>query len=296
MQDFIHIPILSDMILDHFSKTNQMYFLDCTAGEGGHTNQILNKFPNSKIFLIDRDKDMLERAILRNRDYRERIRPYNANFSDPPMEILEETGGVDGILLDFGISMYHIKKSEKGFSYRGEEPLDMRLDSTHSKTASFILNTYKKDELLRIFLEYGEEKWSKKIVEVLVEHRRKNPFRTNKQLTELIEKIIPKKFWPPQQHPAFRIYQALRIEVNQELEHIQTALPTLVSFLAPKGIICCISFHSLEDRVVKLKFRDLKEKNILEILTKKPILPDTEEVKANPASRSAKLRIGRKLG
>lgn len=246
--------------------------------------------------MIDRDPEMLARATLRNREFPERIRCYNSNFSDLPSEIFQETGGFDAILLDFGISMYHIKKSERGFSFKGEEPLDMRLDESAGKSASQIINTYKKDELLRIFLEYGEEKWSKKIVEVLLEHRKKNPIRTNKQLTELIEKIIPRKFWPPHQHPAFRIYQALRIEVNRELEHIEAALPKLISYLVPNGIICCISFHSLEDRVVKTGFKDLKQKNLLEILTKKPILPDIKEIKENPASRSAKLRIGKKIG
>ena len=294
--DFIHIPILSASILDFFSTTKKKFFLDCTAGEGGHTFQILEKFPDSRVYMIDRDPEMVERALMRNREQQERIVSYNTNFSDPPREILLETGGLDGILLDFGISMYHIKKSERGFSFRGEEPLDMRLDGSSKKTASIILNTYKKEELLRIFLEYGEEKWSKKIVEVLLDHRRKNPIQTNKQLTELIERIIPKKFWPPHQHPASRIYQALRIEVNRELDHIAESLPVLASYLAPGGIICCISFHSLEDRVVKLGFKELREKNILEILTKKPILPDTEEVKENPASRSAKLRVGKKMG
>ena len=294
--DPIHIPILKDEIITFFKDTSQTYFLDGTAGEGGHSRAILETFQNSKLVTLDRDPVMLERALSRNNSFGDRVIGLNVNFSEftKTSVPLEFQNGFDCILLDFGISMYHLKKSGRGFSFMGEEFLDMRLSPDSDKTAQDILNYYKEERLLKLFLEYGEENWSKKIVEGIVTKRRKHPFTTTKELASLIEAIIPRKFWPPKAHPAFRIFQALRIEVNDELTHIEKGLVNLVPLLKVNGIICCISFHSLEDRIVKTVFKQLGINKELEILTKKPILPSEIEILNNPAARSAKLRVARK--
>jgi 16S rRNA (cytosine1402-N4)-methyltransferase len=294
--DPIHIPILKDEIINFFRDTPQTYFLDGTAGEGGHSKAILETFHSSKLVTLDRDPIMLERALLRNKSFGDRVIGLNVNFSEFSLTSvpLEFQTGFDCILLDFGISMYHLKKSGRGFSFMGEEFLDMRLSPDSDKTAQNILNFYKEEKLLKLFLEYGEENWSKKIVEGIVTKRRKHPFKTTKELASLIEAIIPRKFWPPKAHPAFRIFQALRIEVNDELNHIEKGLVNLVPLLKENGIICCISFHSLEDRIVKTVFKQLGINKELEILTKKPILPSEIEILNNPAARSAKLRVARK--
>lgn len=294
--DPIHIPILKDEIITFFKDTSQTYFLDGTAGEGGHSKAILETFQNSKLVTLDRDPVMLERALSRNNSFGDRVIGLNVNFSEftKTSVPLEFQTGFDCILLDFGISMYHLKKSGRGFSFMGEEFLDMRLSPDSDKTAQDILNYYKEERLLKLFLEYGEENWSKKIVEGIVTKRRKHPFTTTKELASLIEAIIPRKFWPPKAHPAFRIFQALRIEVNDELTHIEKGLVNLVPLLKENGIICCISFHSLEDRIVKTVFKQLGINKELEILTKKPILPSEIEILNNPAARSAKLRVARK--
>lgn len=295
--DPIHIPILKDEIINFFRDTPQTYFLDGTAGEGGHSKAILETFHSSKLVTLDRDPIMLERALLRNKSFGDRVIGLNVNFSEFSLTSvpLEFQTGFDCILLDFGISMYHLKKSGRGFSFMGEEFLDMRLTPDSDKTAQNILNFYKEEKLLKLFLEYGEENWSKKIVEGIVTKRRKHPFTTTKELASLIEAIIPRKFWPPKAHPAFRIFQALRIEVNDELIHIEKGLVNLVPLLKENGIICCISFHSLEDRIVKTVFKQLGINKELEILTKKPILPSEIEILNNPAARSAKLRVARKI-
>ena len=294
--DPIHIPILKDEIITFFKDTSQTYFLDGTAGEGGHSRAILETFQNSKLVTLDRDPVMLERALSRNNSFGDRVIGLNVNFSEftKTSVPLEFQNGFDCILLDFGISMYHLKKSGRGFSFMGEEFLDMRLTPDSDKTAQDILNYYKEERLLKLFLEYGEENWSKKIVEGIVTKRRKHPFTTTKELASLIEAIIPRKFWPPKAHPAFRIFQALRIEVNDELTHIEKGLVNLGPLLKENGIICCISFHSLEDRIVKTVFKQLGINKELEILTKKPILPSEIEILNNPAARSAKLRVARK--
>ncbi len=295
--NFYHIPILKNEIIDFFRTTSQSFFLDGTAGEGGHSEAILESFPNSKLVLLDRDPVMLERALRRNQTSSSRRWGLLANFSEVDQEILpvEFQLGLDGILLDFGISMFHLKKSGRGFSFMGEEDLDMRLQPDMTKTAGNILNTYREERLHQIFQEYGEENWSKKIVEAVLMRRKKNPFKTTRELAKLIESVIPRKFWPPKVHPSFRIFQALRIEVNDELSHIEKGLKRLIPLLKENGIICCISFHSLEDRIVKTVFKQFSIQKELDLVNKKPILPSEIEIEKNPAARSAKLRVGRKI-
>ena len=293
----VHKPVMLQEILDFFrqTKAENPVFLDMTAGEGGHSLAILETFPGSKLWMIDRDEVMLGRATARVEKYSERVTPRNINFS----ELKDNIGDIrfGGIVADLGISMFHYTGRGRGFSFKMDEPLDMRLDNSSSLTAADIVNRYGVKEMEKIFYEYGEERWTKKIVEKIVETRKRKPFNTSSQLADFIAGVIPRKFWPPGRHPAFRIFQALRIMVNDELGHIERGIIPAAQFLESGGVMCVISFHSLEDRIVKNKMRDLarERKGEFELLTKKPLLPGAEEISDNPASRSAKLRVIRKI-
>lgn len=282
---------------ENFQKDDPVLFLDGTAGEGGHSLLFLKEFPNSKVILCDRDPVMLSRALSRLAEFKERVTAIETNFSEIDLALLN-VHGIDGapqaILLDLGISTFHLFHSKRGFSFREAEPLDMRLSPEEGLSAEDVINTYSKDRLMNIFYTYGEERWSKKIAEVIVERRKQNSIATASELADLISKIIPRKFWPPGRHPATRIFQALRIEVNQELAHIEKGLGSLLNLLRLGGVMQVISFHSLEDRIVKNSLRDYAKQNGFQLLTKKPILPSEEEAEENPASRSAKLRAFRK--
>ncbi|XDD51907.1 16S rRNA (cytosine(1402)-N(4))-methyltransferase RsmH [Leptospira sp. WS92.C1] len=297
----VHYSVQGNEILqifrENFSKEDAVLFLDGTAGEGGHSLLFLQEFPNSKVILCDRDPVMLSRALARLDEFKNRVVPIEINFSEIDSDLLSSYGVTDapqGILLDLGISTFHLLHSGRGFSFRESEPLDMRLSPDSGLSAKDVLNTYSKDKLMQIFYKYGEERWSKKIAEVIVDRRKLNSIFYTSELADLVSKIIPRKFWPPGRHPATRIFQALRIEVNQELAHIETGLISLLNLLRLDGVIQVISFHSLEDRIVKNAFRDYAKEKGFTLLTKKPILPSEEETKINPASRSAKLRVLRK--
>jgi 16S rRNA (cytosine1402-N4)-methyltransferase len=290
-----HVPVFPNEILDFFSKIQKPnpIFLDGTAGEGGHSLLILEKFTDARLVLVDRDFRMLERAIKRLERFSDRVIPICSNFSEINQTILQENKitKLDGILLDLGISTFHIQNSGRGFSFQRDEPLDMRLSENATTDAKEILNHSSKKKLEEIFLQYGEENWSRKIANKVVEIRKKSPFETTEDLKKAVEMSIPRKFWPPRVHPSFRIFQALRIAVNEELSHIEKGIPLLAKNLAPEGIFCVISFHSLEDRIVKNTFKELGRENEFGILTKKPIVPTDGEIGSNPASRSAKLRV-----
>ncbi|HRG47368.1 MAG TPA: 16S rRNA (cytosine(1402)-N(4))-methyltransferase RsmH [Leptospiraceae bacterium] len=299
MEEFkpTHIPVLPKEILEYFGQIENQenpIFLDGTAGEGGHSELILKEFQSAKLVLNDRDSIMLARATERLSAFQGRFYPLEGNFSEVDATDLEERTGkgkVDGILLDLGISTFHLTSSERGFSFKNEEYLDMRLDETGKLTAYDVLNKYKAEKLSQIFREYGEENWTKKIVEKILLVRKKNPIRTTLDLAKLVESVIPRKFWPDKTHPSFRVFQAVRIEVNNELGHIKDGIENLTNLLEKGGILCVISFHSLEDRIVKQVFREKSKDEMFSILTKKPITPSEEEMKINPSSRSAKLRV-----
>ncbi|TGJ98871.1 16S rRNA (cytosine(1402)-N(4))-methyltransferase RsmH [Leptospira langatensis] len=294
----VHYSVLYREIVSFFQsvfeKDKEILFLDGTAGEGGHSLLLLQAFPQSKLILLDRDSVMLSRAQARLSEFKERIIPIEANFSEVDPEFLQEngiSGPPDGILLDLGISTFHLLHAGRGFSFRENEPLDMRLSSAGGISAEDVVNTYPEKALSKIFYEYGEERWTKKIVEAILERRRHSHIGYSGDLAQLVSRVIPRKFWPPGKHPATRVFQALRIEVNQELLHIEVGVPKLLEVLAPGGLMQVISFHSLEDRIVKNLFRDFARTREAKLLTKKPVIPGDEETKENPASRSAKLRV-----
>ncbi|PJZ69391.1 16S rRNA (cytosine(1402)-N(4))-methyltransferase [Leptospira perolatii] len=294
----VHYSVLYREILSFFqevfSKDQELLFLDGTAGEGGHSLHLLEQFPNSKVVLLDRDLVMLNRAMTRLNSFRDRIIPIEANFSEVGPEFLTKHGVTnrpDGIVLDLGISTFHLLHAGRGFSFRENEPLDMRLSREGGISAEDVVNTYPDRALSKIFYEYGEERWTKKIVEAILEKRRHGRISYTGDLAQLVSRVIPRKFWPPGRHPATRVFQALRIEVNQELIHLEVGLDHLMELLAVGGRLQVISFHSLEDRIVKNKFRDYAKEHQAKVVTKKPILPSEEEMKENQASRSAKLRV-----
>lgn len=311
-----HVPVLLDEVIAALNLREGGIYLDGTVGYGGHAEAILAAGKNLKYIGLDRDQIALDHTKKRLAKYGKSIALYNASYLNAN-EVLKEEGieAVDGILLDLGASSPQFDDASRGFSFKEDGPLDMRFDisgttSEEGKTAADIVNTYQKDELRRIMKDYGEERYAGKIAHAIVERRKLKPFSMTSELKELVEQAIPRKYWPKQIHPATKTFQALRIETNQELEQLKQALPKLVSMLRPGGRIAIISFHSLEDRIVKQAFRYATKNCIcpkefpvcrcdknqtLKLITKKPITAAKTEIKQNVRSRSAKLRIAEHL-
>ena len=286
----MHIPVLVDTAVELLLENKGRLYVDCTIGLGGHARRILEKNPQAYLIGIDRDPYALEKAEENLRDFEGRFSLYHANFSQLD-EVLRQEGvkEVDGFLFDLGVSMLQLK-SDRGFSFQRSAPLDMRMDPRESLTAYKVINTYSERELERIFREYGEEKKAKQLAKAIVLARSKKPIETTEELVNIILSVIP---YRGRIHPATKVFQAIRIEVNKELESIDIALEKTLYFLKKGGRIVVIAFHSLEDRIVKNFFK--RHKDRLKLLTKKPITPSMEEIRQNPASRSAKLRAGEML-
>ncbi len=284
----MHIPVLLEESTDLLLSNGGKLYVDCTIGLGGHTRRILEKNPQAFVIGIDRDPYALEMAQENLKDFEGRYSLYHANFSDLD-EVLRMEGlsQVDGFLFDLGVSMLQLK-SPRGFSFQRDEPLDMRMNPEDRLTAYQVVNSYSERDLERIFKEYGEEPYAKRIARAIVLARAKKPIETTLELVEIITSVLPYK--GGRIHPATRVFQAIRIEVNEELKSLEVALRKTLDFLKSGSRVVVISFHSLEDRIVKSFI-----KTHLKPLTKKPITPTMEEVKKNPASRSAKLRAGEKL-
>ncbi len=289
----MHTPVLLEESTDLLLGSGGRLFVDCTLGLGGHTRKILEKNPQAFVIGIDRDEEAIELAKENLREFEGRFSIYKADFADLD-EVLRAEGidKVDGFLFDLGVSMFQLK-SERGFSFQIEAPLDMRMDKDQKLTAYKVVNEYPERELARIIWEYGEEKLSRKIARAIVRYRKKKPIETTKELAEIVLSVYPERLKHGRIHPATRTFQAIRIEVNRELESLRMALEKTPDLLNPKGRLVVISFHSLEDRIVKNFFRE--HSDIFRVLTKKPITPSEEEIKMNPASRSAKLRAGERI-
>jgi 16S rRNA (cytosine1402-N4)-methyltransferase len=270
-------------------------FVDATVGGGGHSYLILKQNPNLKLVGLDKDDYALKVAKERLKEFEDRIILVKSSFKDLDKVLqslqIKET---NGILFDFGVSTFQLKL-ERGFSFQREELLDMRMDTTQKLTAYDVVNYYREQDLYNIIKTYGEEKFASKIAKSIVEYRKKKKIETTKELADIVYRCYPPNLRHGKIHPATRTFQAIRIEVNNELKDIEEGLEKAINLLAKNGIIMAISFHSLEDRIVKNTFKKYKELKFLEILTKKPITPSDEEIKENPASRSAKLRVGRRI-
>ncbi len=289
----MHIPVLLEESTELLLGNGGKLYLDCTLGLGGHTRRILEKNPEAFVIGIDRDEEAIELAKKNLKEFEGRFSIYKADFAYLD-EVLRAEGidKVDGILFDLGVSMLQLK-SERGFSFQIDAPLDMRMDKEQKLTAYRVVNEYPEKELARIIWEYGEERLSRKIARAIVQYRKKKPIETTKELADIVLSVYPERLKHGRIHPATKTFQAIRIEVNKELESLRTALEKTPDLLNPGGRLVVISFHSLEDRIVKNFFRE--HSHLFRILTKKPITPSEEEIRMNPASRSAKLRAGERI-
>ncbi len=288
-------------------------YLDGTLGGGGHSELILQKLgPDGLLFGIDRDTEALSAASSRLSVFGSRFRALKGSFAD--MESLLSSAGVDaidGVLLDLGVSSHQLDTPQRGFSFRFDGPLDMRMDLTSGESAADLVNEMSAQELERVIKEYGEERWARKIAQRIVEARKQAPIATTLQLASIVERTIPRKFQEDRIHPATRTFQALRIVVNEELEQLRRGIVAAIKLLKPGGRLVVISFHSLEDRIVKHEMREAAtgcrcpkqlprcvcgHLPVVRLLTGRPVLASAEEIRKNPRARSAKTRAVEKLG
>ncbi len=306
--EFKHTSILFSECMENLNIKENGVYVDGTLGGGGHSYGILSKNPTVKLIGIDQDRDAHKASAKRLQEFGDRFSPVFDNFKNIKSILGDEK--IDGALLDLGVSSYQLDNAERGFSYMHDAPLDMRMNQNSSLSAFDVVNTYEREELTRIFYEYGEENWSKRIAEFIEEARKRKPIETTYELVEIIKNAIPKGARLSGGHPAKRVFQAIRIEVNGELSLLKQALLDFVGCLKPNGRLLVITFHSLEDRITKQVFSELSKgcicpkefpvcmcnhKPEIKVITKKPILPSKTELENNSRSKSAKLRIAEKI-
>ena len=304
---FEHISVLSQEVVD-FAPESTQTILDCTLGGGGHSKRLLEKFPDAKLYGIDRDRLALKAAAKRLKTYEEQTRLSQASFSELPTFFTKHGGPLfDYILADIGLSSEQLVRPERGFSFLQEGPLDMRMDPDRQQiTAAYLVNNSSEHELLKILRNYGEGRFARKIVGTILAVRETKPFETTRELAEVVGKVIPKRLQKQSFNPATLTFQALRIAVNNELQELSVLLEQVPARLKPNGRLSIITFHSLEDRIVKHQFRkwenpcvcptDLPycicgEKPLGRVLTRRPVKTSKNEVADNPRSRSAHLRV-----
>ncbi|MBD2042756.1 16S rRNA (cytosine(1402)-N(4))-methyltransferase RsmH [Microcoleus sp. FACHB-672] len=281
---FVHVPVLSRELLEGVVIVADGHYLDATVGAGGHSSLLLALSPGVRVTAIDRDEQALATAKAHLAQYSERVNFWRGNYAEfKPNNTL-----FDGIIADLGVSSGQLDTPARGFSFRHKAELDMRMDCRQSLTAAEIINHWDETELANIFYTYGEERLSRRLARQIVGRR---PFHTTTELADAISGSVPPKYRHGRIHPATRVFQALRIVVNQELTSLETFINLAPNWLKPGGRLGVISFHSLEDRIVKHRLRDSP---LLKVLTKKPILPQADELGINPRSRSAKLRLAEK--
>ena len=284
-QNFSHIPVLGREVIEGLAVRPGGHYLDVTVGGGGHSRLILEAAADVRVTAVDQDEDALAASRKELAEFGDRIQFIHSNFADCEFTL----NTFDGILADLGVSSYHLDQPERGFSFRQAANLDMRMDRGRSLTAADVINNWNEADLADIFFKYGEERLSRRIARRIVERR---PLQTTVELAEAIASSVPPKYRYGRIHPATRVFQALRIVVNDELKSLEIFLDKAPNALVPGGRIAIISFHSLEDRPVK---HGLRNSPLLKVLTKKPIIAQEEEISHNPRSRSAKLRIAQKL-
>ena len=306
--DFKHYSVLLPETIEQLHIKEDGIYVDGTLGGGGHSYEIAKRLTTGRLIGIDQDYDALEAAGERLRPFADRVTLVHSNY-EAMVERVHELGidKVDGILLDLGVSSFQLDTPERGFSYMVEDaPLDMRMDQDNPMTAADIVNDYSEEDLYRIIRDYGEDRFAKNIAKNIVKERQKERITRAGQLNQIIERSIPKKLQVTGGHPAKRTYQAIRIELNRELDVLEQNLDAFIDLLAEDGRICIITFHSLEDRIVKNTFKKNQDpctcpkdfpvcvcgkKSKGKVITRKPILPGETEMEENPRSKSAKLRI-----
>lgn len=310
--EFHHVSVLLNECIENLKIKPDGVYVDCTMGGAGHSKEIVKKLSDKGLFIgFDQDKNAINTAKERLSEYESRVKFVHSNFENIKEE-LEKIGvyKIDGVLADLGVSSHQLDEAERGFSYMQDAPLDMRMDVRCEFSAYDVVNTYTEDELTKIIKDYGEDNWAKRIAKFIVEERVNKPIETTGELVDIIKKAIPKKARIDGPHPAKRTFQAIRIEVNNELGVITKMINDASSIMNEGGRICIITFHSLEDRIVKNAFKYLasdcicpqhlpicqcNKESEVKIITRKPILPSNEEIEVNPRSRSAKLRVAEKI-
>lgn len=310
--EFKHIPVLFHEIMDIMEPQPGEIFVDCTLGGGGHSRGFLERMGNDgRLIGIDQDTNALKAAGDNLAEFGDRVTYVHSNYNNLD-EILNTYApdGVDGILFDIGVSSHQLDEKDRGFSYMQDAPLDMRMNQAQKFSAWDVVNTYSEDALHRIIKEYGEERWAKRIAKFIVDFRKEKPVDTTGELVDIIKRAIPKGAREEGSHPAKRTFQAIRIEVNDELGVLTRTISVAAKHLKPGGRLGIISFHSLEDRIVKEQFRYLAsdcicppelpfcqcdKKSEVEILTRKPVTATAEELEENSRSKSAKFRAVKKL-
>ena len=306
--EFSHRSVLLNETIELLSVDPDGIYLDGTLGGGGHSSEILKKLTGKgRLIGIDQDDEAIRAASERLEPFGERVTIVRNNYVNY-REVLDSLGidKVDGILLDLGVSSHQFDDPERGFSYREDAPLDMRMDRRNEKTAADIVNYYSESELYRMIRDYGEDPFAKNIAKHIVQHREQEPITTTFQLVEVIKEAIPAKIRAKGGHPAKQTFQAIRIELNSELDVLKESLRTMIDALGDNGRIAIITFHSLEDRIVKNAFRDAEnpctcppqfpvcvcgKKSLGKVITRKPVIASPEEAEENPRSKSAKLRV-----
>ncbi|MBI9105111.1 MAG: 16S rRNA (cytosine(1402)-N(4))-methyltransferase RsmH [Spirochaetales bacterium] len=309
--DIVHYSVLKEEVYSYLEPgEDDSLLIDCTLGEGGHTEMFLSRCPHLNTIGLDADEKIMDVAKQRLAVYEGRARFYNQWFNGFFRQYPLGDERPDLILFDLGISIFHYEKSGRGFSFLRDEPLDMRLSADLEISAADIVNNYPESEIADLIFQFGEERYSRRFARAIVEDRKKVPFETTVQLAGLIKRVSPPDYRRGRIHPATKTFQALRIAVNGELARLDSVLLNALQILRPGGRMGVITFHSLEDRIVKHFFKSLnktcicppeqpicncKGRKIVDILTKKPVIPTEQERSENPPSRSAKLRVVRKI-
>lgn len=306
--EFSHTSVLLKETIENLKIKPDGIYVDGTLGGAGHSSHICERLSaTGRLIGIDQDEAAIAAAGKRLEPYQNQVTIIRSNYCDMVPRLAEiGVTGVDGILLDLGVSSYQLDNAERGFTYREDVPLDMRMDQRNEQTAKDIVNTYSEMELYRIIRDYGEDRFAKNIAKHIVQARQKKEIETTGELTEIIRASIPAKVRATGGHPAKRTFQAIRIELNRELDVLEDSIDTMIERLAPGGRLSIITFHSLEDRIVKNRFRTNENPCICppdfpvcvcgrksrgRVITRKPILPTDQEMEENPRSKSAKLRV-----
>ena len=306
--DFKHVSVLLDETITGLNIKPDGIYVDGTLGGGGHAYEVLKRLsPKGRLIGIDQDGEALKAAGKRLKEFENQVTLVRDNYCEIERVLKDlniET--VDGIVLDIGVSSYQLDNLERGFSYKSDAPLDMRMDTRQGLTAADVVNTYSENELFKIIKEYGEDKFAKNIAKHIVLARKDKPLETTEELSNVINRAIPMKVQAKGGHPAKKTFQAIRIEVNRELTVLKESIDKMIEHLNPDGRICIITFHSLEDRIVKMKFRENEnpctcppdfpvcvcgKESKGRVVTRKPIIPSEEEIKVNKRAKSSKLRI-----
>lgn len=297
MKETRHYPVMYREVVELLDIGRRAVVVDCTVGLGGHAAEFLKRMGKDSFLLgIDQDREALNIAADNLKPFEGRFSLFHSNFSSLDKVLKQyDIAGADAFLFDLGVSRYQLDEPQRGFSFLKEGPLDMRMNRDLAVCAYDLINSLSENELIHIFKDFGQERYSRRIARAIIEARRNEPISTTDELAQLILSAVPQKRKSYRIHPATKVFQALRIAVNRELQSLSSGLNTAISFLNKGGRIAVISFHSLEDRIVKTTYKHYAHQGVLNIVTKKPLIPSDVELEENIASRSAKLRVAEKI-